>query len=153
MDSYRIVPDQWTACQASNGPLLLTQIKGNDMTPAQYLASCKVKLGHCTNYALAKKWELDEGYMSKVMRGQRPINAHVAFLIAITLDLDPATVLADIESQQQDGKAGEFWKSFVSRVRTVALVVLGTLALLASVSTGSAQGTLGGSFKRRRSFA
>lgn len=123
------------------------------MTPAQYLASCKVKLGHCTNYALAKKWDLDEGYLSKVWRGQRPVNAHVAFLIAITLELDPATVLADIESQQQQGKAGEFWKSFLLRVRQGLGLLAVTLALVVSASVGSDQAGVGGKLRRRISFA
>lgn len=120
------------------------------MTPAQYLAACKTKLGHCTTYALAKKWEIDKGYVSKLMRGERPINAHVAFLIAITLQLDPTTVLADIESQQQEGKAGEFWRSFALRARRVVGLMAVTLALLASASIGSEQAGLGGMFKRRR---
>jgi len=123
------------------------------MTPAQYLASCKTKLGHCSDYALAKKWEIDDGYMSKVMRGRRPINAHLAFLIAVTLELDPAYVLADIEAQQQTGKAGEFWRGFLSRVRQAVGLLALTLALLASASTGSDQAGLGGRFKRRLYFA
>lgn len=119
------------------------------MTPAQYLAACRTKLGHCSIYAIAKKWEIDKAYMSKVIRGTRPVNAHIAFLIAITLELDPAHVLADIESQQQTGKTGEFWKSFLLRVRqTVGLLAL-TLALLVSAGIGSDQAGNGGRFKRR----
>lgn len=123
------------------------------MTPAQYLAACKTKLGHITDYELAKRWSLNNGYMSKLMRGQRPINAHVAFLIAITLELDPATVLAEIEAQQQTGKAGEFWKSFLSRVRATAAAFSFTLALMLSAGIGSDQAANGGAFNRRRAFA
>lgn len=123
------------------------------MTPAQYLAACKVKLGHCSDYALAKKWDLDDGYMSKVMRGRTPINARVAFLIAITLERDPALVLAEIEAQQQSGKAGEFWKSFLSHARTTAGVLLCMLALLLSAGIGTDQAGFGGRAKRRLCFA
>lgn len=123
------------------------------MTPAQYLAACKTKLGHCSDYALAKKWEIDKGYMSKVMRGKTPINARVAILIAITLELDPVTVLAEIEAQQQTGKAGEFWRSFLSRVRQGCGLLAVTLALIASGGIGSDQAANGGAFNRRRSFA
>ena len=123
------------------------------MTPAQYLAACKTKLGHCSDYALAKKWEIDKGYISKVMRGITPINARVAFLIAITLELDPATVLADIEAQQQQGKAGEFWKSFLLRARQVAAAMALTLVCLVSAGTGNDPGATGGAFKRRLRFA
>lgn len=119
------------------------------MTPAQYLAACKTKLGHCSDYALAKKWEIDDGYMSKVMRGKRPINAHVAFLIAVTLELDPALVLADIESQQQDGKAGEFWRSFLLRARQAVRLLALTLALLVSASSASGPAGAGGRLKIR----
>lgn len=123
------------------------------MTPAQYLSSCKTKLGHISDYELAKRWQVDKGYISKLMRGQRPINAHIAFLIAITLELDPVRVLAEIEAQQQTGKAGEFWKSFLLRVRQVAGLLALTLALLASAGTGSDQAAAGGLFNRRRRFA
>jgi plasmid maintenance system antidote protein VapI len=123
------------------------------MTPSQYLAACKTKLGHCSDYALAKKWEIDKGYISKLMRGQRPINAHVAFLIAITLERDPAMVLADIEAQQQQGKAGEFWKSFLLRARQVAAAMALTLVCLVSAGTGNDPGATGGAFKRRLRFA
>ncbi len=119
------------------------------MTPAQYLAACKTKLGHCSDYALAKKWEIDDGYMSKVMRGKRPINAHVAFLIAVTLEHDPATVLADIERQQQTGKAGEFWNGFFSRVTRTLLVLVALSAGFAGAV--SERAALGG-FKRRECF-
>lgn len=119
------------------------------MTPAQYLAACKVKMGHCTDYALAKAWEIDDGYMSKLTRGTRPINAHVAYRIAITLELDPSTVLADIESQQQKGKVGEFWRSFLSRAGKLG-AILCTLALLGSAGFGNAPATAGGSLNRRR---
>lgn len=117
------------------------------MTPAQYLASCKVKMGHCSDYKLAKAWDLDDGYISKLMRGVRPIDAHVAFRIAITLNLDPATVLADIESQQQTGKRAEFWRGFLSRAR-VTMLTLCTLASVLFGSLGSEPVTAGGSRRR-----
>ena len=119
------------------------------MTPAQYLAACKTKLGHCTDYALAKKWEIDKGYISKLMRGKTPINARVAFLIATTLELDPATVLADIESQQQTGKAGEFWKSFLSHARAAAAASLCMLAFGLFAGIGSEPAGTGGRPKLR----
>lgn len=123
------------------------------MTPAQYLAACKTKLGHISDYALAKKWGINDGYMSMLMRGKRPINAHIAFLIAITLELDPATVLAEIESQQQKGKQGEFWQSFLSRARRALGLLALTLALLHSAGIGSGQAGAGGALRRRDCFA
>lgn len=120
------------------------------MTPIQYLAACKTKLGHCTTYALAKKWEMDKSYLRQMLNGQRPINAHVAFLIAITLERDPALVLAEIEAQQQTGKAGEFWKSFLLRARATAAVILCTLAWGLSAGTGNEPGAAGGRLKLRR---
>ena len=119
------------------------------MTPAQYLAACKTKLGHCSDYALAKKWEFDKGYMSKVIRGKTPINARMAYCIAITLELDPSTVLADIERQQQTGKVGAFWQSFFSRLTHTLLVLL--VLLGASAGTVTERAAHGG-FKRRVSF-
>lgn len=124
----------------------------NDMTPAQYLASCKVKLGHISDYELAKRWEINDGYMSNLMRGKRPINAHIAFLIAITLERDPALVLAEIEAQQQTGKAGEFWRSFLLRARAAAAAILCTLAFVGSAGIGSDLVAAGGRFKLRRPY-
>ena len=114
------------------------------MTPAQYLAACKVKLGHVSNYELAKRWQISDGYMSYLSRGLRPINAHIAILIAITLELDPLRVLADIESQQQTGKVQEFWTGFLSRVSQLA-VFLGLVTLGLFVPTENVQETAGGS--------
>lgn len=114
------------------------------MTPAQYLASCKVKMGHCSTYALARAWDIEPAYMSKLTRGVRPIDAHVAFRIAITLNLDPATVLADIESQQQTGKRAEFWRGFLSRARGLA-VLLCTLASMLFALDATAPAPAGGS--------
>lgn len=119
------------------------------MTPIQYLAACKTKMGHCTTYALAKKWDMDKSYVRQMLNGQRPINAHVAMLIAITLELDPVQVLADIEAQQQTGKAGEFWRSFLLRVRQVAALTACTLLLGLSAGTASDPAGAGGRFKRR----
>lgn len=119
------------------------------MSPLQYLAACKTKLGHCTDYALAKKWDIEKRYMGQLVKGQRPINARVAFLIAITLELDPATVLADIESQQQQGKAGEFWRSFLSRAQATVAALLCTLALALSATTATEAAAIGGNPKRR----
>ena len=114
------------------------------MTPAQYLAACKTKLGHVTDYELAKRWQIDDGYMSKIMRGKRPINAHIAVLIAVTLEQDPVTVLAEIESQQQTGKVQEFWKSFLLHARATSAVLLCMLPLMLSGGTESAQAGTGG---------
>lgn len=123
------------------------------MTPAQYLAACKTKLGHISDYELAKRWEINDGYLSNIMRGKRPINAHIAFLIAITLEHDPATVLAEIETHQQSGKSKEFWKSFLLRARAGTAAILCTLALMLSAGIGSESGAAGGRLKRRACFA
>jgi len=51
------------------------------------------------------------------------------FQIAITLELDPASVIADLESQRDKNPArAAFWRSFLLRVGMVA-VLAGTLAL------------------------
>lgn len=119
------------------------------MTPSQYLAACKTKLGHCTDYALAKRWEIDKSSLSQMLRGKRPLNAQVAYLIAITLELEPSMVLADIERQQQSGKAGEFWQGFFTRVTRTLLVLVALSVGFAGVV--SERAALGG-FKRRECF-
>ncbi|MCK9283977.1 MAG: hypothetical protein M0P39_06805 [Rhodocyclaceae bacterium] len=68
--------------------------------------------------------------------------------VAITLDLDPATVIADIESQhEKNPQRAEFWRSFLARAAMWAVVAC-TLALSGLGGSGTAPGGAGG-FRRR----
>lgn len=80
----------------------------------------------------------------------------MAFRIAITLELDPAQVVADLEEQREkNAKRQGFWRSFTSRAHSSAVAVLCMLALIASATCGSVPGLSGGanSLRLRRGYS
>ena len=118
------------------------------MNPIEYLDAAKTALNVKTDNALAVKMEIHSGVISGIREGKRGIPLELAFKIAITLNLDPARVVADLESQRASkGKRGDFWRGFLSRVTLVAVLVC-TLALNFSATQGSAAARLGGKNRR-----
>jgi hypothetical protein len=86
------------------------------MTPAEYLNAAKQALQIKSDYALAKRLNIDNGYLSNIRKGICAVPNIIATKIAITLNIDPMTVIADIEAQRaKDPKKAEFWRSFLSR--------------------------------------
>jgi anti-sigma-K factor RskA len=70
----------------------------------------------------------------------------VAYLLAITLELDPAEVVADLEEQREKNpKRKEFWRSFLLRVRTLAVFAVVTLALIFTAGAENEPAQAGGS--------
>jgi len=121
------------------------------MTPAEYLDATKARLNLPSDYQLAKVLELPNGSIPAMRRGSRNIPLDVAFRIAITLELDPAQVVADLEEQREkNAKRRGFWRSFTSHARCSAVATLCMLALIASATFGSVQGAAGGAFRRHR---
>lgn len=118
------------------------------MTPNEYLDAAKQTLGISSDYELAKRMEIPTSYLPTMRSGKRHVPIDVAFKIAITLNLDPARVVADLESQRASkGKRGEFWKGFLSRATLVAVLVC-TLAFNFSATQGSVAARLGGRNRR-----
>jgi len=124
------------------------------MKPAEYLDAAKARLNLPSDYALAKALELAPQSIPAIRNGTRNVPLDVAFRIAITLEIDPAQVVADLEEQREKNpKRQGFWRSFSSRaVQTVAALAV-TLALLLSATSGSVQGAAGGAFRRRPNCA
>lgn len=119
------------------------------MTPIEYLDAAKKMLGTEADHGLAKKLDVNPGTVCTIREGKRGVSTELAFKLAITLNLDPARVVADLESQRESkGKRGEFWKGFLSRATIVAALVC-TLALSFSGMHVSAAGRLGGLFRRQ----
>lgn len=113
------------------------------MKPAEYLDRARQKLGNISDYQLAKKLEITRGHVSAIRNGARSMPAHAAFKLAITLELDPAEVLADIEAQQEpNAERRKFWEGFLSRARPLAAVLM--LAYACTASYASGPGTRGG---------
>lgn len=120
------------------------------MKPTEYLDATKARLNIETDYALAKAMDCPSGHISEVRHGKRHVPLDVAFRIAITLELDPAQVVADLEGQREKNtKRRSFWQSFNSRAASTVALLCCTLALLLSATFGSDQGGTGGAARRR----
>jgi len=103
------------------------------------------------DHQLSKILEVGSGCIVVMRNGSRPVPPDVAFRIAITLDLDPARVVADLEEQREKNeKRKAFWRSFLSRVICIAALAIHTLALPLSATCGSGLGPYGGSLRQRR---
>ena len=119
------------------------------MKPTAYLDAVKAQLNIDSDYALAKRLEVTRGQIVSMRNGTRPIAIATAFKIAITLELDPAQVVADLEEQREKNeKRREFWRSFLSRAASTAAAILVMLALSLSGISGNEAARLGGKTRR-----
>lgn len=124
------------------------------MKPTEYLDAAKARLNLKSDYELAKRLECPSGHISEVRSGKRHVPLEVAFRIAITLEIDPAQVVADLEGQREKNpKRQGFWRSFSSRAASTVAVLCCTLAFLLSATFGSVQGVTGGAARRSRCCA
>jgi len=124
------------------------------MKPAEYLDATRERLNLTSDYQLAKALDVPNGNIAGIRHGTRFIPLEMAFRIAITLEIDPAQVVADLEEQREkNAKRRGFWQSFTSHARSSAVAVLCMLALIASATCGSVQGVSGGVFRRRADCA
>lgn len=119
------------------------------MTPNEYLDATKARLNLSSDYALAKALDIANGSLSGIKSGHRHIPLDVAFKIAITLEIDPAQVVADLEQQREkNAKRRGFWQSFTSRAACIVALICCTLALSLSGISGNGQAARGGAFRR-----
>lgn len=119
------------------------------MKPSAYLDATKAQLNIESDYELAKRLEVGNGRIVAIRNGSRPIPVAMAFKIAITLELDPARVVADLEEQREKNpKRREFWQGFLSRAVSSLAVLLVTLALSLSGISGNEAARLGGKTRR-----
>ncbi len=90
------------------------------MTPQEYLDAAKGRMGITSDYALAQRFEIPRQDVARYRKGRCPDN-YTATKIAITLELDPAQVIADLEAQREkDPRRLDFWRSFLARAAVVA---------------------------------
>lgn len=119
------------------------------MKPSAYLDAVKAELNLTSDYQLAKALEVPNADIPGMRDGSRKIRIDIAFRIAITLKLDPAQVIADLEEQRaKTEKRREFWRSFLSRAAYGVAALGCTLALILSATFGSAAAEHGGFFRR-----
>lgn len=119
------------------------------MTPGEYLDRAKEKMGLKSDYALAKRFEVSNGHMPEYRSGKRALSPYLCAKLAITLELDPAEVIADIEAQREKNpKRAEFWRSFRSHARCLVLAAC-MLASIFSGGLGAVAGGIGGARRPR----
>ncbi len=87
-----------------------------------------------------------------IRKGDRAMPLDAVFKIAITLQLDPATVIADLEEQREKNETRRgFWRSFLSRAALMVAVIGCTLAWMPSATYESAAALFGGKNRRLKS--
>jgi len=86
------------------------------MTPNEYLDATKKAMGVTADNELANRFEIHRARICAYRAGKEWPDNYIITKMAITLNLDPAKVLADLESQREKNpKRAEFWKSFLSQ--------------------------------------
>lgn len=121
------------------------------MKPSAYLDAVKAQLNIASDYELPKRLETGNGPIAEIRKERRAIPLDMAFRIAITLNLDPAQVVADLaEQREKNEKRREFWRSFLSRAAYGVAAIGCTLALILSATFGSAAAEHGGFFRPRK---
>jgi plasmid maintenance system antidote protein VapI len=124
------------------------------MKTSDYLDATKQRLNIQSDYEMAKRFDVSNGAISEMRKGKRAVPLDVAYKIAITLELDPAQVVADLEAQREKNpKRQGFWQGFLSRAAMLLAVVACTLVWSFSATSGSVAGALGGALRRRRTYA
>jgi transcriptional regulator with XRE-family HTH domain len=102
------------------------------MTPAEYMDAAKHALGITSDNALARELSTTKQRISSYRKGHQTVSLETAYRLAIALKLDPALVVADLESQAEKCPTrAAFWRSFCSR----AGILAGLLCTLASSFT------------------
>lgn len=128
------------------------------MNSVQYLDAARRTLKLPSDYALAAKFEVDRREIGEIRRGRKPLSLYLCMKIAIVLHEDPATVIADIQSQTDKNPVrAQFWQSFLCAARRKAalciLVATYTVSSLIGLSApGGPFDGLAGPLLRRRQF-
>ena len=104
----------------------------------------KDRLGLKSDYALAKAMEERRESIPAMRSGKRAVPIKLAFWLAITLERDPALIVAELEAEREkNAERLAFWRSFLSRAAVTTLAVC-TLGLLPLGHGANAQATNGG---------
>jgi len=120
------------------------------MKASEYIDAAKHALNLPSDYALAKALGIPNANIVGIRNETRHIPVDVAFRIAITLQIDPAQVVADLEAQRaKNPKKREFWQGFTSRAAHLLIAIACTLALSFTAICGSAETRGNGPFRRR----
>lgn len=119
------------------------------MKPAEYLEAAKARLNIASDYALAKRLGVRPQSMTGYTDGSRNIPLDMAYKLAITLEMDPAQVVADLEAQREKNpQRKDFWTGFIRRASMLAVTVACTLVLNFSATCANGPSILGGNSRR-----
>lgn len=114
------------------------------MTPAEYLDATKHALSITSDYALAKALSTTKQRISSYRKGKEALSLEAAYRVAIALKLDPAHVVADLESQaEKHPERAAFWKSFCSRASTAAVLLCTLVSSFTAIYGNAGNGELG----------
>ena len=114
------------------------------MKAAQLLDEAKTRLCLKSDYALAKASGMRREDLPSIRSGKRAIPLHLAYWLAITLERDPASVVAELEEEREKNETRKaFWRSFLSRAAVLTTAAC-TLVSLNFVTGGTARGSNGG---------
>lgn len=114
------------------------------MKAAQLLDEAKRRLLLKSDYALAKASGTTKQRINAIRSGREPVPLHMAFWLAITLERDPALIVAELEEERETNITRKaFWQSFLSRAAQLAAMSC-TLAFVNFGGSGSAQANTGG---------
>ncbi len=120
------------------------------MNIIELLDQSKTKLGVSSDYALAKKLEMNQGDITGYRKGTRYPTPYALVKIALLLDLDPLALIAEAEAQtEKNPQRKGFWQNFARRVGSLAAVAV----LCFTASFGSESANTGGGFSRFRKYA
>lgn len=115
------------------------------MKAASLLDAAKVRLSLKSDYALAKAASTKNNHIAEIRSGKRAVPLHLAYWLAITLQRDPAAVVAELEEEREkDADRKAFWRSFLLRAPLSVLAALCTLAWMNFGIGGNAQAANGG---------
>jgi hypothetical protein len=119
------------------------------MKPAEYFEAAKARLNLQSDYALCKRFDIPNASMPAMKNGTRAVPLDVAYKLAITLEIDPAQVVADLEEQREKSPQRKaFWTGFIQRAAMLIVTAACTLVLSFSVTYESAGALFGGNRRR-----
>ncbi|MDR1994031.1 helix-turn-helix transcriptional regulator [Azonexus sp.] len=88
----------------------------------EYLEAAKAKIGIQSDYALAKRLDISKSTLAGIRRGSRTMPLIVVVKLAITLEIDPLTMVAELQLlTAKDPRHLEFWRSFIWRAVMAAV--------------------------------
>lgn len=129
------------------------------MKAVRILDEAKDRLLLKSDYALAKASGIPKQRIQAIRAGKEGIPLHLAYWLAITLERDPAALVAELEEEREKNPSRKaFWGSFLSRAVAPALCCC-TMGLGSFGGSGSALAANGGletsshNLRLRRTFA